>query len=77
MSIVFITCVICYAIGMMLGYITCNFIHRGEKGIVDVDHESGLCRVRISSEVLFDKNTKKATVRINHNGDVSQNNQSL
>lgn len=65
--------------GVILGFIFSKFSKRQEKtyGFIDVDHETGLCRVRITSGELSNHKTRKAMFRINHDANISREDQGL
>ena len=43
-------------------------------GIISVDHESGLCRVFISSEDLSNRSCKKAVFKVEHDAVIRDDN---
>lgn len=68
-----------FVIGWLIGYIvalirlTKNQIH----GVIEVDHNTGMCRVRIASDGLQDKTCKTATFVVEHDAMISRNEQAL
>lgn len=68
-----------FVIGWLIGYIvalirlTKNQIH----GVIEVDHDTGMCRVRIASDGLQDKTCKTATFVVEHDAMISRNEQAL
>lgn len=46
-------------------------------GIIDVDTKTGMCRVHISSSELSNPKCKKVMFKINHDADISREEQSL
>lgn len=68
-----------FVIGWLIGYIVAlirlakNQIH----GVIEVDHNTGMCRVRIASDGLQDKTRKTATFAVEHDAMISRNEQAL
>ena len=66
--------------GMIIGIVFTLLVTKRESkiyGIVDIDHNSGLCRFHITSSELSDRRNTKAIFRINHNAAISREEQSL
>ena len=64
------------AIGIILKAIFTPKIPGDVYGQIDVEEESGLCRVRVTGDVA-DPKLKRAIFKINHNVDISRDKQSL
>lgn len=65
-----------YIIGFILGYIYAR--KRTEcHGVIEVDHTTGLCKVRVKHDSLADRKVKKATFVVDHDASISQDNQGL
>lgn len=64
-------------IGLIGGFGVAKLFKRSEKtfGIIDVDTNTGMCRVRITSEELGDPNKKHAIFIINHDASISRDEQ--
>lgn len=60
--------------GFVLGIIITTIFKRKDVifGFIDVDQNTGLCRVHISSDELANTKNKKVVFTINHNVDISQ-----
>lgn len=65
--------------GMVTAKIISILFKRNEKiyGIIEVDHDSGMCGVRITSDELSDYKSKKAVFEIKHDGVISREEQGL
>ena len=46
-------------------------------GFIDVDQHTGMCKIRISSEEIANRKNKKAIFIINHDANISREEQSL
>lgn len=46
-------------------------------GIIEVDHDTGQCKVRITSAELADFKTKKAVFKVKHDAKISREEQIL
>ena len=44
-------------------------------GLIEVDHNTGLCNIRITSDELSDVKNKKAIFKLNHNAIISREEQ--
>ena len=68
-----------FVIGFTIGFIFCLIFKRREYvyGQVDIDSITGLCRFRISSDKIADPRKKHAIFKINHNVDISRDEQWL
>lgn len=71
--------VIFILIGFALGCITTLFIKSRCKihGVIEIDHNARLCRSRITSDELLDRNTKIAVFEVKHDVIISQEEQGL
>ena len=64
------------AIGGIL-YEKIKGIHYETCGYIDVDHNNGMCKVRITSDELDNRKVKKAVFKINHDAIISREEQML
>lgn len=66
-------------IGTIIGAILEAVISCKDKiyGFIDVDQHTGMCRLRISSEEIANRKNKKAIFIINHDANISRDEQSL
>ena len=64
--------------GILLGAIVGSLLekyvkkHTKTHGVIDVDHNTGQCKVKITSADLSDRKTKKAIFTINHDAKISR-----
>ena len=67
------------AIGFALGCIVTLLINSRCKiyGVIEVDHNTEQCRFRITSDELSDRRSKKAVFVINHDVEISREEQGL
>ena len=65
--------------GVLVGVIVGRLIEKRSKthGVIDVDHSTGMCKVRITSEELSNHKTKKAIFIVNHDAEISREEQIL
>lgn len=65
--------------GMIVGFIVGRIIERRNKihGIVEVDHNTQQCIFRITSEELSNRKAKKVIFAINHDAEISREEQVL
>lgn len=61
--------------GVLIGFI----IEKHSKicGVIDVDHRTGMCQVRITSADLSNRKSKTAVFKINHDSVISREEQTL
>lgn len=66
-------------IGFTIGIIFCSLRKRRYEvhGQVDIDRVTGLCRFRITSDKLADPNKKYAIFKIDHDAEISRDEQLL
>lgn len=67
-------------IGLILGAVIILIIdHRDKKiyGVIDIDHNTELCKFHISSDELGNRRNTKAIFIINHEASISREEQSL
>lgn len=66
-------------IGIIIGAILEAVISCKDKiyGFIDVDQHTGMCKIRISSEEIANRKNKKAIFIINHDANISREEQSL
>lgn len=65
--------------GVVVGITITTILHKCNKtyGIIEVDHVSEACKVRITSHDFLDRNIKKAIFDIDHNAVFSREEQTL
>lgn len=65
--------------GVLVGFIFTVLIRDNTKtyGIMLVDHKNELCKVHITSEDLLKSRVKKVILKIDHNADLSREEQGL
>ncbi len=65
--------------GLIVGILIMTIINIRKTiyGIIDVDTKTGMCGVRISSSELANPKYKKVMFKINHDADISREEQSL
>ena len=65
--------------GVILGIVLTKLFKRNNTiyGTIDVEEYSGLCRFRINDAGLVDRKVKKATFLVNHDVNISRDEQSL
>lgn len=65
--------------GIIIGIIAMKILQRNERihGIVHVDHNTEQCIFSINSDQLTNRDKKIAVFVINHNADISREEQSL
>ena len=65
--------------GVVIGSIITAIIKDRNKicGVIDVDHHTEQCKVRITSDDLSNRKTKKAVFKINHDAKISREEQIL
>lgn len=51
--------------------------NRKTYGIIDIDHKHELCGARVTSSDLYNRNLQKATFKVNHNANLSREEQLL
>lgn len=63
-------------IGIIIGISIIKIINNFQMviGVIEVDHESNLCRIRISRPDLSDFTKTKAVFKICHNATIRENN---
>jgi hypothetical protein len=68
-----------FMIGIIVGIVFMVFRQKNEKihGIVHVDHETESCIFSITSDQLADTSKKRAVFFINHNAQISREEQTL
>lgn len=66
-------------IGFLTGFIMFSIIKRKNEihGNIDIDNVTGLCRFRITSNKLANPHKKYAIFKINHNAEISRDEQLL
>lgn len=64
-------------LGIIITSITISINNHKTHGIIEVDHASGQCIVRITSDEVADIKNKKSVFNINHNAVISREEQSL
>lgn len=76
MDIINILLLIC---GFIAGFVIKMIIdaHRTAIGVIDVDHRTEMCRVKITSSDLSKIQCKTALFRVNHNAKISRDEQGL
>ena len=67
------------AIGAVIGSVIEKLMKKHTKthGVIDVDHNTEQCKIRITSAELSDRRTKKAIFTINHDAKISREEQVL
>lgn len=65
--------------GVALGIISVTLFKRKDKiyGIVEVDHSTEMCKFRITSDELSNRKNKKAVFKIEHEANISREEQGL
>ncbi len=65
--------------GVIGGFILSKLIRRHSKicGVIDVDHRTEMCKVRITSADLSNRKSKTAVFKINHDAIISREEQTL
>ena len=65
--------------GMILGVLFTIMLKHKDKiyGVIEVDHNTEMCKVHITSDELSNINNKKAVFKINHNANISREEQGL
>ncbi len=65
--------------GVFVGFIFTILIKDNTKtyGIMLVDHENKLCKVHVTSNDLVDHRTKKVVLKVDHNANLSREEQGL
>ena len=60
--------VILLGVGILIGIRIRSVMNRNEKvvGVVQIDHETGLCRFLVTKEQLSDLNCRKVTFNVEH-----------
>ena len=66
-------------LGAIIGSILEKIFMKNTKthGVIEVDHNTEMCKVRITSSDLSDRKTKKAIFVVNHDVKISRDEQSL
>lgn len=66
-------------IGFLTGVVAFSIIKRKNEihGNIDIDNVTGLCRFKITSNKLADPHKKYAIFKINHNAEISRDEQLL
>lgn len=64
-------------IGIIIGIIFEKFRDAmiTEIGTIDVDHETGLCKLNVTSDQINNVNTKKVIFTVNHDAKISREEQ--
>lgn len=57
-------------IGIFIGLLLSQFIFGKYVGIIEVDHNTKLCRIKITSADLENKHCKKVIFRVEHTADI-------
>lgn len=47
------------------------------QGIIDVDHDTNMCRINVNHKELLNRKLKTATIYINHDAAISREEQTL
>ena len=65
--------------GLLGGFISAAIfdIRHKTHGVIEVDHDTGQCKVRITSAELSDYKTKKAIFKVTHDAKISREEQVL
>lgn len=65
--------------GAIIGIFVVMLLAMNDKthGVIDVDHNTQQCKVRITSADLSDRKTKKAVFKVNHDVKISREEQIL
>lgn len=65
--------------GALIGISFIAFLAVKDKthGVIEVDHDTGQCKVRITSAELADFRTKKAVFKVTHDAKISREEQIL
>ena len=68
-----------FAGGVIVGTVVTTIFKNSKRtcGIIEVDHSNNLCKVHITSAELSDRKTKKAIFKIDHEANISQEEQGL
>lgn len=66
-------------LGILLGSIITYFINisKSSYGFIDVDHKTNMCNVHVTSDELADRKNKKVIFKINHDANISREEQIL
>ena len=58
-----------FVIGLVIGFIAAKLLKPKEKtcGIIGIDPVTGLCRIRVTNDILSNNKTKKAIFDVDHN----------
>ncbi len=70
----FLVPIIFFILGFVIGRIAIKIaINRiSVTGVVQIDHQSGLCRFRVENENLSNLNCKKVVFRVDHNAIINE-----
>ena len=65
--------------GVVIGSVITAIIKDRNKicGVIDVDHNNVMCKIRITSDELSNRRTKRAVFKINHDAKISREEQIL
>ena len=68
-----------YLIGVIIGIILTNIFHKKRKiaGIIYIDHENENCLCHITSDELTNRRNTEVIFLVEHNADLSREEQSL
>lgn len=69
--------IICFIGGVVISTIVHIAINRKIYGVIDVDHKNNLCVARVTSNDLAERRPKKVMFKVNHNANLSREEQLL
>lgn len=66
--------IIFFVLGFIIGRILIKIANNRIQvtGVVQIDHQSGLCRFRVENETLSDLKCKKVVFRVDHNAIINE-----
>lgn len=66
-------------VGIIIGFIFTRLLEKRKEvyGVITVDHKTELCSFHISSDELANRRNTKAMFIINHDGNISRDEQTL